>query len=134
MEPSQANAPSSAFSRAPSAGRKTVSISKPAGNKSATITGFSGGVDINDVGQALVNAALATPGGASRGRASIRVDIGGQNNCPADVNGDGELTPADFNAWVIAFNGQLPACDQNGDGLCNPADFNAWVVNFNDGC
>ncbi|MEN1704351.1 MAG: GC-type dockerin domain-anchored protein [Planctomycetota bacterium] len=100
----------------------------------ATITGFSGGVDINDVGQALVNAALATPGGASLGRAIIRVDIGGQNNCPADVNGDGELTPADFNAWVIAFNGQLPACDQNGDGLCNPADFNAWVVNFNAGC
>ncbi|MEL7484339.1 MAG: GC-type dockerin domain-anchored protein [Planctomycetota bacterium] len=55
-------------------------------------------------------------------------------DCLADTNGDGELNPADFNAWVIAFNNQTPACDQNGDGLCNPADFNAWVINFNAGC
>ncbi|MEO0630096.1 MAG: serine hydrolase [Planctomycetota bacterium] len=56
------------------------------------------------------------------------------NCCPADTNGDGVVNPADFNAWVIAFNTQTPACDQNGDGLCNPADFNAWVINFNDSC
>ncbi|MEO1535031.1 MAG: GC-type dockerin domain-anchored protein [Planctomycetota bacterium] len=55
-------------------------------------------------------------------------------DCLADVNGDGVANPADFNAWVIAFNNQTPECDQNGDGLCNPADFNAWVINFNDGC
>jgi thermitase len=58
-----------------------------------------------------------------------------QFGCLADVNGDGFATPADFNAWIIAFNnGDLPGCDQNGDGLCNPADFNAWVINFNAGC
>ncbi|MEO1534753.1 MAG: GC-type dockerin domain-anchored protein [Planctomycetota bacterium] len=55
-------------------------------------------------------------------------------DCPADVNGDGLVSPSDFNAWVIAFNNQLPECDQNGDGLCNPGDFNAWVLNFNAGC
>ncbi|MEL7484338.1 MAG: FG-GAP repeat protein, partial [Planctomycetota bacterium] len=44
--------------------------------------------------------------------------------CPADTNNDGLLTPADFNAWVIAFNTNAPQCDQNGDGLCNPGDFN----------
>ncbi|MEL7483757.1 MAG: GC-type dockerin domain-anchored protein [Planctomycetota bacterium] len=54
--------------------------------------------------------------------------------CVADVNGDGELNPADFNAWVIAFNTGDPAADQNGDGLVSPADFNAWVANFNAGC
>ncbi len=54
--------------------------------------------------------------------------------CPADVNGDGVATPADFNAWVAAFNAQAPQCDQNGDGLCAPADFNAWIVNYNAGC
>ncbi|MEL7483291.1 MAG: GC-type dockerin domain-anchored protein [Planctomycetota bacterium] len=54
--------------------------------------------------------------------------------CPADTNGDGDVNPADFNAWVIAFNTQAPQCDQNGDGQCNPADFNAWVINFNQGC
>ena len=54
--------------------------------------------------------------------------------CLADVNGDGIASPADFNAWVIAFNTGDPGCDQNGDGLCTPADFNAWIVNFNAGC
>jgi hypothetical protein len=53
---------------------------------------------------------------------------------PADVNGDGDVTPADFSAWVTAFNSQAPGCDQNGDGLCTPADFSAWVANFNVGC
>ncbi|MEL6797106.1 MAG: hypothetical protein AAFO89_09835, partial [Planctomycetota bacterium] len=28
--------------------------------------------------------------------------------CPADTNGDGELTPADFSSWIIAFNSQSP--------------------------
>jgi hypothetical protein len=54
--------------------------------------------------------------------------------CVADTNGDGQLTPADFNAWITAFNSQAPACDQNGDGLCTPADFNAWIINYNTGC
>ncbi|MEL6797903.1 MAG: GC-type dockerin domain-anchored protein [Planctomycetota bacterium] len=54
--------------------------------------------------------------------------------CPADVNGDGIASPADFNAWVVAFNSQAPECDQNGDGNCDPADFNAWIVNYNAGC
>jgi len=55
-------------------------------------------------------------------------------NCVADANGDGSLTPADFTAWVAAFNTQSAACDQNGDGSCTPADFTAWVANFNAGC
>ncbi|MEL6499354.1 MAG: GC-type dockerin domain-anchored protein [Planctomycetota bacterium] len=54
--------------------------------------------------------------------------------CLPDANGDGNLDPADFNAWVLAFNTQAPACDQNGDGQCTPGDFNAWVLNFNNGC
>ncbi|MEO1534364.1 MAG: hypothetical protein AAFS11_02220 [Planctomycetota bacterium] len=63
----------------------------------------------------------------------IAVPAAGCDN-PADVNGDGELTPADFNAWVVAFNTQAPECDQNGDGFCGPADFNPWVQNYNFGC
>ncbi|MEL6496920.1 MAG: M14 family zinc carboxypeptidase [Planctomycetota bacterium] len=62
------------------------------------------------------------------------LDIAMTPLCRADVNGDGAATPADFNAWVAAFNGQLPACDQNGDGDCTPGDFNAWVLNYNAGC
>jgi hypothetical protein len=54
--------------------------------------------------------------------------------CRADTNGDGIVSPSDFNAWILAFNNQAPQCDQNGDGLCTPADFNAWILNFNAGC
>lgn len=49
----------------------------------------------------------------------------------ADVNNDGLVTPADFNAWIIAFNNNDPAADQNCDGSVTPADFNAWIINFN---
>ena len=54
--------------------------------------------------------------------------------CLADTNGDGVLSPADFSAWVAAFNTMSPACDQNADGECSPADFSAWVGNYNAGC
>ena len=54
--------------------------------------------------------------------------------CNADTNGDSTLTPADFSAWVAAFNALAPECDQNDDGSCTPADFSAWVANYNAGC
>jgi len=44
------------------------------------------------------------------------------------------VSPADFSAWVAAFNAQAPECDQNDDGICSPADFSAWVANYNAGC
>ncbi|MEL6795360.1 MAG: choice-of-anchor B family protein [Planctomycetota bacterium] len=53
---------------------------------------------------------------------------------PADVNGDGQVAPNDFNAWILAFNTRSPACDQNGDGDCRQNDFNAWILNYNAGC
>ena len=55
-------------------------------------------------------------------------------DCPADVNGDGMVTPADFSAWIIEFNTQGPQCDQNNDGQCTPSDFSAWILNYNAGC
>ncbi len=55
-------------------------------------------------------------------------------DCLADTNGDGIVSPADFSAWVAAFNAQSAACDQNDDGACSPADFSAWVANYNAGC
>ena len=54
--------------------------------------------------------------------------------CLPDVNNDGIVSPADFSAWVAAFNTMAPGCDQNGDGVCSPADFSAWVANYNVGC
>ncbi len=54
--------------------------------------------------------------------------------CIADTNGDGVLSPADFNGWILAYNNRAPECDQNDDGACTPADFNGWILNFNAGC
>lgn len=54
--------------------------------------------------------------------------------CLADVNGDGLLTPADFSAWIAAFNSGAAICDQNDDGSCTPSDFTAWIANYNSGC
>jgi hypothetical protein len=54
--------------------------------------------------------------------------------CLADTNNDGSVTPADFSAWVAAFNTNAPECDQNDDNACTPADFSAWVANYNAGC
>ncbi len=48
----------------------------------------------------------------------------------ADVNHDGFLTPADFTAWINAYNTGVCETDQNGDGLHTPADFTAWLANY----
>ncbi len=50
-----------------------------------------------------------------------------QTPCPADTNGDGVVSAADFSR-VAAFNADLPECDANGDGSCTPADFSARVA------
>ncbi len=65
--------------------------------------------------------------------ARIRIVVA-DTSCPADVNLDGTLTPADFSAWVLAFQKGSPFCDQNGDVLCTPADFSAWILNYKAGC
>ena len=60
-------------------------------------------------------------------------------DCPADVNGDGLASPADFTAWLTCFSspGSQPFCDRadvNADGSIGPADFTAWLAAFNVGC
>lgn len=55
-------------------------------------------------------------------------------DCAADTNNDDTLSPADFTAWIAAFNANAPRCDQNDDDACTPDDFTAWIVNFNAGC
>jgi len=59
--------------------------------------------------------------------------------CAADVNGDGEASPADFTAWLGCFNdpNSAPYCDNadvNNSGSIEPADFTAWLAAFNAGC
>lgn len=51
----------------------------------------------------------------------------------ADVNNDGSVTPADFSAWLSAYNASNYRADQNngGTGAISPADFTAWLANYN---
>lgn len=54
--------------------------------------------------------------------------------CPADVNQDGQLTPTDFTAWIVAYNAGDLRADLNGNGTLEPADFSAWVASWVAGC
>ncbi|MEO0629701.1 MAG: GC-type dockerin domain-anchored protein, partial [Planctomycetota bacterium] len=97
------------------------------------------GYDTSDAGSLLAQAPAGNADGALDATEYLVIELcdlsqDGCDECPADTNGDGSLTPADFNAWVLAFNTQADECDQNGDEQCNPGDFNAWVLNFNAGC
>lgn len=68
------------------------------------------------------------------GALAFRLESAGTEPCAADTNGDGSVTPADYNGWILAYNAGSAACDQNGDGQCTPADYNAWILNYNAGC
>jgi len=64
---------------------------------------------------------------------------GAMPDCPADVNGDGMATPADFTAWLGCFNdpNSQAFCDRadvNNSGGIEPADFTAWLAAFQAGC
>ena len=94
-------------------------------------------IDNVDTGHPVANAGASADGSviayASPGADGIVV-AREANECLADTNGDGMVSPADFSAWVAQFNTSGPLCDQNGDGMCSPADFSAWVANYNAGC
>jgi hypothetical protein len=93
---------------------------------------FGTSISINN-GIAAVGARLAnTANGMESGSAYV-FNVP-SDDCLADINDDGMLSPTDFTAWINAFNNLLPECDQNGDGSCTPTDFTAWIANFNAGC
>lgn len=55
-------------------------------------------------------------------------------HCPADVNQDWLVTPADFSAWISAYNAGDPLADINDDGQVSPADFSSWIGQYESGC
>lgn len=93
---------------------------------------FSLKVDDND--NVYLTGNVGTADGLGHDFDAWVMKLSAQNDCPADTNDDGSVTPADFGAWITAFNTQSAACDQNDDSLCTPADFGAWITNFNAGC
>ncbi len=61
-----------------------------------------------------------------------RVDV--RFYCRADVNRDASVTPADFTAWLNAYQQGNPLADMNNDGTLSSSDFTRWVELFNRGC
>ena len=114
-----------------SSAESTVGVFSPEGNFLGEIALPSGVGSLSGIGLA------ATDGtGWVFGTGGVAWQLDGflEDVCLPDVNGDGMVTPADFTAWINAFNNNLPECDQNGDNACTPADFTAWIANFNAGC
>ena len=110
-------------------------------------TSVSGVVDVPSTGGWQTYTQVSFPVTLQAGQQILRLRnaafTGGEFNidrieftgsCIADTNGDGALSPADFTAWIAAFNSAADECDQNGDGSCSPADFTAWIANYNAGC
>tara|TARA_E500000318_G_scaffold14854_3_gene14723 strand:- start:1823 stop:4780 length:2958 start_codon:yes stop_codon:yes gene_type:complete len=55
-------------------------------------------------------------------------------NCPADLNMDGDINFFDVSAFLTAFNSMDPAADFNNDELFNFFDISAFLVAYNAGC
>ena len=65
---------------------------------------------------------------------SVTIDFDQLEHCPADVNQDWLVTPADFTAWITGYNSGNLMADVNGDGEVTPADFTVWMGHYNGGC
>ncbi|MEQ8844386.1 MAG: GC-type dockerin domain-anchored protein [Phycisphaerales bacterium] len=85
-------------------------------------------LDINDGGVIVGNG--LDPDGQSRGFALFE----GGGGCPADLDGDGELTIFDFLAFQNLFDSGDPRADFDGDGLLTIFDFLAFQNAFDAGC
>lgn len=58
----------------------------------------------------------------------------GENNCPADFNGDGRLNGRDVAAFVLAWVSQDDTADFNHDGGVNQADLRDFIRAYVEGC
>ncbi len=56
------------------------------------------------------------------------------NNCPVDLNGDGNVDVLDFFVFISLFNTGDAQADLNNDGIVDVLDFFAFISLFNIGC
>lgn len=60
--------------------------------------------------------------------------MGTDIDCPADQDGDFLLTVLDLDAWIDNYTKGDIRADMNNNGSLEPADFTAWIAAFNEGC
>lgn len=124
-------------------GRFTTNQGKPA----AGLLRLDGNVwrDVGAGVNAMVNAIAVSPtlGVLAGGSLTFNTDIATpffarfacrMPVCPLDFDTDGELSTADFAAFVDKFNNGDPATDINQDRTLSFEDFDAFVAGFAEGC
>ena len=83
--------------------------------------------------QVVVGAPYDDDLGTQAGAAYI-FDLGCENSCPPDLNGDGAVDTRDFIAFLNAWATSDPLADWNDDGTINTQDFIAYLNDWAAGC
>jgi glycosylphosphatidylinositol phospholipase D len=103
------------------------------GSRNYMAESLAGGADINGDGRPDI--VLGAPDGFfGPGPGSGMVIYGRGRVCPADLDGDGELTLFDFLEFQNLFGAGDPQADFDGDGELTLFDFLAYQNEFDAGC
>ena len=107
-----------------------------AGDESGRSVSSAGDVNGDGVDDLLIGAWRADPNGTINAGESYVVfgrDLSTPDLPCADQNGDGDILPDDFSAFLANLSAGDPAADVNRDGFVLADDFSAWVTAFNAG-
>ena len=102
-------------------------------NESVSCAGDVNGDGMDDL---VIGAFFAAPNGNYSAGESYVVfgrDVSTPDLPCADQNGDGNILPDDFSAFLANLSVGDPAADVNRDGFVLADDFSAWVTAFNAG-
>ena len=103
-------------------------------DNAGTSVANAGDVNGDGVGDVIIGANGADPGGRSRAGSSYVLFGRTPIDCPADLNGDGVLNIFDFLEFQNLFDAGDPRADFDGDGSLTIFDFLAFQNAFDAGC
>ena len=105
-----------------------------AGDYSGESVASAGDVNGDGVDDLIIGAIYGDPGGRRNAGETYVVFGRDLAKCPADLDGNGDLTLLDFLAFRNLFDAGDPLADFDGDGRLTLFDFLAFQNAFDDGC